>query len=46
MKGVEQLVEKHNLSNIYILPSNFNSKSIIDVADCIVTAKGTAGLEV
>lgn len=43
--GVEQLVEKHNLNNIYVLPSDFNSKSIIDVADCIVTAKGTAGLE-
>lgn len=43
--GVEQLVENNNLKKIYILPNDFNSKSIIDIADCIVTAKGTAGLE-
>ncbi len=43
--GVEALVENNKLKNIYILPADFNTNSIIDIADSIVTAKGTAGLE-
>lgn len=43
--AVEELIEKNKLNNIYILPNDFNSSSILDVADSIVTAKGTAGLE-
>lgn len=43
--GVEQIVEKNNLDNICILPQDYNTNSIIDIADVIVTAKGTAGLE-
>lgn len=43
--GVEAIVELNGLNNINILPKNFNSSSIVNIADCIVTAKGTAGLE-
>lgn len=43
--GVEALVERHNLNKIYILPSDLNTNSICTLADYIVTAKGTAGLE-
>lgn len=43
--AVEELIEKNNLQNIYITPSDLNTNSILDIADCIVTAKGTAGLE-
>lgn len=43
--AVEELIEKNNLKNIYITPSDLNTNSILDIADCIVTAKGTAGLE-
>lgn len=43
--AVEELIEKNKLENIYILPSDFNTNSVLDVADYIVTAKGTAGLE-
>lgn len=43
--AVEELIEKNKLENIYILPTDFNTNSILDIADYIVTAKGTAGLE-
>lgn len=43
--AVEELIEKNRLENIYILPSDFNTSSVLDIADYIVTAKGTAGLE-
>lgn len=43
--GVEGLVEKNNLSNVYIMPNDLNTNSISSLADYIVTAKGTAGLE-
>lgn len=43
--GVEALLEKHQLTNIYIMPNDLNTNSIADFADCIVTAKGTAALE-
>lgn len=43
--GVESLVEKNKLENVYILPNDFNTNSICELADYIVTAKGTAGLE-
>ena len=43
--GVEEMIERNNLQNIYITPSDFNTSSISDFADCIITAKGTAGLE-
>ncbi|MGO2331402.1 MAG: hypothetical protein ACTH59_07210 [Pseudoalteromonas nigrifaciens] len=43
--GVEEIVENNNLTNVCIVPSNYNTNSIIDIADVIITAKGTAGLE-
>lgn len=43
--GVEMLIEKNKLKKVCILPEDFNTKSIINLADAIVTAKGTAGLE-
>lgn len=43
--AVEELIEKNSLKNIYITPHDLNTNSILDFADCIVTAKGTAGLE-
>ncbi|MBQ0308874.1 hypothetical protein J7T21_20645, partial [Providencia rettgeri] len=43
--GVEHLIEKNKLSNIYILPNDLNTNSICELANYIVTAKGTAGLE-
>jgi hypothetical protein len=43
--GVEALIEKNNLTNVYIFPSDLNTNSICKLADYIVTAKGTAGLE-
>ena len=43
--GVESIVENNNLTNICVLPLDYNTKSILDVADVVVTAKGTAGLE-
>ena len=45
-KGVvESIIEKYKLKNIYILSKDTHPKTIYNLADCIVTAKGTAGLE-
>ena len=43
--GVEQIVEEYSLSYIRILPSDLNTNCIKELADCIVTGQGTAGLE-
>lgn len=43
--AVEDMIERNKLHNIFITPSDLNTNSISDFADCIVTAKGTAGLE-
>lgn len=43
--AVEELIEKNNLKNIYIIPSDLNTNCISEFTDYIVTAKGTAGLE-
>lgn len=43
--AVEELIEKNKLNNIYIMPNDLNTNSILNFADCIITAKGTAGLE-
>lgn len=43
--AVEEMIERNQLSNIFITPSDFNTNSIAEFADCIITAKGTAGLE-
>ncbi|MCK8152301.1 hypothetical protein MYG01_10515 [Citrobacter amalonaticus] len=43
--GVEDMIERNKLHNVFITPADLNTSSIADFADCIVTAKGTAGLE-
>lgn len=43
--GVETLVANNGLKNVVILPADFNTSAIAELADAIVTAKGTAGLE-
>ena len=43
--AVEEMIERNKLDNVFITPSDFNTSSIADFANCIVTAKGTAGLE-
>lgn len=43
--AVEVLLEELGASNIHITPSDFNTLSIKSIADYIVTARGTAGLE-
>lgn len=42
---VEKIIERHQLHRICILPADFNTTSIGVLADVIITAKGTAGLE-
>lgn len=42
---VEDLLERMNIKNIYVVPNDFNTISIKDIADVVVTAQGTAGLE-
>jgi hypothetical protein len=43
--AVEVLLEEMGVTNIHITPSDFNTLSIKSIADYIVTARGTAGLE-
>lgn len=42
---VEDILDKNNLHNILVCPSNFNTNSILEVADVIVTCQGTIGIE-
>ena len=42
---VEKMISSVNSSNIFICPDDFNTKSIINCADMIITVHGTAGLE-
>lgn len=41
----KQLLSSVNNDNIYIVPPDFNTKSIIGIADAIITCQGTIGLE-
>lgn len=43
--AVELLLEELGISNIHITPGDFNTLSVKTIADYIVTARGTAGLE-
>ena len=43
--AVEMLLEELGATNINITPGDFNTASIKNIADYIVTARGTAGLE-
>jgi len=43
--AVEEMLEGLNINNVHVLPKDFNTNSIVEIADYIVTAKGTAGLE-
>lgn len=42
---VESLLEKSQSNNIFLCPSDLNTRSLITCADFVVTAHGTAGLE-
>lgn len=42
---VEVILEQLETTNIFITPNDFNTLSIKVLADCVVTARGTAGLE-
>lgn len=42
---VEQIINKEALSNVFLLPNDFSTASIKDIADYIVTCQGTMGLE-
>jgi hypothetical protein len=43
--AVEMLLEELRATNIHITPSDFSTLSIKSIADYVVTARGTAGLE-
>jgi hypothetical protein len=43
--AVEVLLEELGTTNIHITPGDFSTLSIKSIADCVVTARGTAGLE-
>lgn len=43
--AVEVLLEQLGTTNIHITPSDFSTLSIKSIADYVVTARGTAGLE-
>ena len=42
---VDALVNDAKVQNIYLCPEDFNTKSLINCADIIVTSHGTVGLE-
>ncbi|MFA6159989.1 MAG: hypothetical protein WC678_02785 [Parcubacteria group bacterium] len=42
---VEKLVKLYGKNNIHIVPKDFNTKSIKDIADVLVTVQGKSGLE-
>lgn len=42
---VKKEVENHGFDNIFIVPDDFSTASIINTVDVIVTARGTGGLE-
>lgn len=43
--GVEMLLQELGTTNIHVTPSDFSTLSIKSIADYVVTARGTAGLE-
>ncbi|MDD2826352.1 MAG: hypothetical protein PHF52_05505 [Sulfurospirillaceae bacterium] len=43
--AVEDILSQLSIDNIHILPNDFNTNSIKDIADYLLTARGTAGLE-
>jgi hypothetical protein len=42
---LEKILQEENLENIHLLPNDFNTASIKDIFDYIVTCQGTMGLE-
>jgi hypothetical protein len=42
---VEKLMKKLNVNNVKVLPKNFSTSAIPDLADIILTVCGTSGLE-
>lgn len=43
--GVEKLLQKSGVNNVYLMPDDLNTAAIPDIADYIVTQSGTMGLE-
>lgn len=43
--SVAYYVKKYNMSNVYVLPQNFNTISIFSTMHAVVTCQGTIGLE-
>lgn len=43
--AVETLIDELSISNIFVTPVDFSTLSIRDIADCVVTARGTGGVE-
>jgi hypothetical protein len=43
--AVETLLDEIGVTNVYVTPKDLNTFSIREIADCVVTARGTAGLE-
>lgn len=43
--SVAYYVKKYNMSNIYVLPQDFNTISVFSIMDAVVTCQGTIGLE-
>lgn len=43
--SVAYYIKKYNMSNIYVLPQDFNTISAFSIMDAVVTCQGTVGLE-
>lgn len=43
--AVESIISRMKISNVFVLPADFNTKSFSDLADLVVTCQGTIALE-
>ena len=43
--GLVGSYKKRNVKNVFIIPDNINTKTILNVSDKIVTSRGTIALE-
>ena len=43
--SVKYHIDKYKLSNVYVLPADFSTKSVFSLMDAVVTCQGTIGLE-
>ena len=42
---VEEVLKKRNIKNVFVIPGNINTKTILKISDKIVTSRGTIALE-